>query len=87
MKVISRLVEVGSLWPYHDSHSYDHRCRKRFGRSEMKFGRMPRPGSPFVLETGRQVVAQRVEVGKPEPGKFVTPVSVWVAGAEDNRQP
>ena len=54
---------------------------------KMKFGRMPHPGSAFVLETGRQVVAQRVEVGKPAPGKFVSPVTVWIANAEDRRRP
>jgi hypothetical protein len=54
---------------------------------KMTFGRMPRPGTAFVLATGAQVTAQRVDVGKPAPGKFVTPVSVWVAPAVDNRQP
>ena len=54
---------------------------------KMKFGRMPRPGSAFVLASGAQVTAQRVDIGKPEPGKFVTPVSVWVAPMADSRQP
>jgi hypothetical protein len=54
---------------------------------KIKFGRMPRIGHAFVLETGQQVVAQRVEVGKPAPGKFISPVTVWVAGAQDMRQP
>jgi hypothetical protein len=42
------------------------------------FGRMPMAGSAFTLETGERVTAQRVDVGKPAPGKFVTPVDVWV---------
>ena len=43
------------------------------------FGRMPTLGSPFNLESGERVTAQRIEVGKPAPGSFVTPVTVWVA--------
>lgn len=45
---------------------------------KMKFGRMPRTGAAFVLETGQRVTAQRVDVGKPAPGTFGTPVDVWV---------
>jgi len=45
---------------------------------KMKFGRMPKPWVSFNLETGELVTADRVDVGKPEPGKFVVPVSVWV---------
>ena len=44
----------------------------------MTFGRMPKPGASFTLETGELVKADRVDVGKPAPGKVVTPVSVWV---------
>jgi hypothetical protein len=54
---------------------------------KMKFGRLPHAGSAFVLESGAQVTAQRVEVGKPAPGKFVTPVNIWVAATADSRQP
>lgn len=54
---------------------------------KIKFGRVPRAGSAFVLETGRQVVAQRVEVGKPGPGKYVSPVIVRATSAADGRQP
>ncbi|PTS84478.1 hypothetical protein DBR17_07965 [Sphingomonas sp. HMWF008] len=42
------------------------------------FGRMPKPWVSFNLETGELVTADRVEVGKPAPGKFIAPVSVWV---------
>jgi hypothetical protein len=42
------------------------------------FGRMPFVGTSFTLETGERVAAQRVDVGKPAPGKFITPVDVWV---------
>jgi hypothetical protein len=42
------------------------------------FGRMPTIGTSFTLETGERVTAQRVDVGKPAPGKFITPVDVWV---------
>lgn len=45
---------------------------------KMAFGRMPRVGAGFVLETGERVTAQRVDVGKPAPGKFGTPVDIWV---------
>lgn len=55
---------------------------------KMKFGRMPRPYTAFVLESGARATIQRVEVGKPAPGKFVTPVEVWVSTASiDTRQP
>ena len=42
------------------------------------FGRMPKPWVSFNLESGELVTADRVEVGKPAPGKFVAPVTVWV---------
>jgi hypothetical protein len=45
---------------------------------KMTFGRMPKPWASFSLETGELVQAERVDVGKPAPGKFVVPVSVWV---------
>ena len=45
---------------------------------KMIFGRMPKPWVSFNLETGELVTADRVEVGKPAPGKFAVPVSVWV---------
>lgn len=46
---------------------------------KMKFGRMPRVGAAFTLESGELVSAQRVDVGKPAPGKFIAPVDIWVA--------
>lgn len=45
---------------------------------KMTFGRMPKPWVTFHLETGERVTADRVNVGKPAPGKFVAPVEVWV---------
>lgn len=48
---------------------------------KMTFGRMPRYGAAFVLASGERVTAQRVDVGKPAPGKFVSPVDVWVIPA------
>jgi hypothetical protein len=42
------------------------------------FGRMPKPWVSFTLASGELVTADRVEVGKPAPGKVVVPVSVWV---------
>lgn len=42
------------------------------------FGRRPYAGNEFTLETGERVAAQRVDIGKPKPGSFVTPVDVWV---------
>ena len=32
----------------------------------------------FTLETGELATADRIDVGKPAPGKVVAPVSVWV---------
>ncbi len=45
---------------------------------KMTFGRMPKPWVSFHLETGERVTADRVNVGKPAPGKFVASVEVWV---------
>ncbi|KTE20133.1 hypothetical protein ATE67_12200 [Sphingopyxis sp. H050] len=45
---------------------------------QMSFGRMPKPWASFTLETGERVTAERIDVGKPAPGKFAAPVSVWV---------
>jgi len=42
------------------------------------FGRMPYIGTAFHLENGERVSALRVDVGKPAPGQFATPVDVWV---------
>lgn len=42
------------------------------------FGRMPKPWVSFNLSTGELVKAERIDVGKPAPGSFATPVSVWV---------
>ena len=50
---------------------------------KMTFGRMPKPWASFNLETGQLVQAERVEVGKPAPGKFVAPVEVWVTVKAD----
>ena len=44
----------------------------------MTFGRIPRVGAAFVLASGERVSAQRVDVGKPAPGKFAAPVDIWV---------
>jgi len=44
----------------------------------MTFGRMPKPWASFNLETGELVTAERIDIGKPAPGKVVTPVDVWV---------
>ena len=54
---------------------------------KMKFGRMPRVGLSFNLESGALVTAQRIVVGKPAPGKFVTPIDVFVAPPIIDRQP
>jgi hypothetical protein len=42
------------------------------------FGPMPFIGTAFYLENGERLTAQRVDVGKAAPGKFITPVDVWV---------
>lgn len=42
------------------------------------FGRRPFVGTDFILQTGERVTAQRVDIGKSAPGKFITPVDVWV---------
>ena len=45
---------------------------------KMIFGRMPKPWASFNLETGELVTAERIDIGKPAPGKVVTPIEVWV---------
>lgn len=45
---------------------------------KMTFGRMPRPFATFTLESGEMVTAERIDIGKPAPGKFIAPVSIWV---------
>jgi hypothetical protein len=45
---------------------------------KMTFGRMPKPWISFNLESGELVTAERIDVGKPAPGKFVAPVDIWV---------
>ncbi|RKF21077.1 hypothetical protein D6851_09065 [Altericroceibacterium spongiae] len=58
----------------------------RTGRpiQKMTFGRMPKPWASFTLETGELVNAERVDVGKPAPGKFIAPVDVWVTPKADD---
>lgn len=46
---------------------------------KMTFGRMPKPWASFTLANGELVTAERIDVGKPGPGKFVAPVDVWVS--------
>ena len=51
---------------------------------KMTFGRMPKPWDTFNLETGELVTAERIDVGKPAPGKFTAPVDVWVTLKQDD---
>ena len=53
----------------------------------MTFGRMPKPWASFTLESGELVTADRVDIGKPAPGKVVVPVSVWVSPKKTVDQP
>jgi len=46
---------------------------------KMTFERMPKPWSSFNLSSGELVTAQRIDVGKPAPGKFAAPVDIWVS--------
>ena len=39
--------------------------------------RMPKPWVTVHLDTGERVTADRVDVGKPAPGKFLAPVELW----------
>lgn len=50
---------------------------------KMTFERMPKPWASFTLENGKLVSAERIDVGKPAPGKFVAPVAVWVSLTTD----
>ena len=46
---------------------------------KMTFERMPKPWASFTLESGKLVTAERIDIGKPAPGKFIAPVEVWVS--------
>ena len=50
---------------------------------KMKFERMPKPWASFTLANGKLVSAERIDVGKLAPGKFVAPVEVWVSFRPD----
>jgi len=50
---------------------------------KMTFERMPKPWASFTLENGKLVTAERIDVGKPAPGKFLAPVDVWVSFSSD----
>jgi hypothetical protein len=50
---------------------------------KMSFERMPKPWASFTLTSGRMVTAERIDIGKPAPGKFVAPIDVWVSLPED----
>ncbi len=45
---------------------------------KMSFNRMPKPWASFNLATGELVTAERIDVGKPAPGKFAATINVWV---------
>jgi hypothetical protein len=45
---------------------------------KMTFERMPKPYATFNLASGELVTAERIDVGKPAPGKFVAPITIWV---------
>ena len=46
---------------------------------KMTFERMPKPWASFTLATGELVTAERIDIGKPAPGKFAVPVDIWVS--------
>jgi len=50
---------------------------------KISFERMPKPWASFTLANGKQVTAERIDVGKPAPGKFAAPVDVWVSFKSD----
>lgn len=45
---------------------------------KMTFGRMPKPWASFNLATGELVAAERIDIGKPAPGKIAAPIDIWV---------
>lgn len=52
---------------------------------KMTFGRIPKPWASFNLSTGELVTAERVDVVKPAPGKFLASIAIWVTPVA-NRQ-
>ncbi|NTZ42552.1 hypothetical protein G7A66_05525 [Altererythrobacter sp. SALINAS58] len=48
---------------------------------KMTFGRMPKPWASFTLSTGELVTAERIDVVKPAPGKFLASITIWVSPA------
>jgi len=51
---------------------------------KMAFGRMPKPWAAFNLASGELVTIERIDVGKPAPGKFAAPVDIWVTPKRDD---
>lgn len=45
---------------------------------KMSFQRMPKPWASFTLSSGEMVTAERIDISKPAPGKFVAPIDLWV---------
>lgn len=50
---------------------------------KMSFERMPKPWASFTLQDGTLVTAERIDIGKPAPGKFAAPIDVWVSLKSD----
>ncbi|CAN5162630.1 hypothetical protein BH11PSE5_BH11PSE5_25810 [soil metagenome] len=46
---------------------------------KVTFGRMPKPWASFNLASGELVTAERMNIGKPAPGKFSATVEIWVS--------
>ena len=52
---------------------------------KLTFGRMPKPWASFNLGTGELVTAERIDVSKLAPGKFLSSVEIWVNSAANLR--
>lgn len=81
LMVRRRCWTVSCSWPYRPGMSILATIMNTAtGRpiQKMTFGRMPKPWASFNLATGELVTAERIDIGKPAPGKFITPVDVWV---------
>ena len=83
-KIVDNSADGSTLWAPeryprgHEHQSNHYECRNRQTNPDFLFGRRPYAGTDFTRETGECVTAQRVDIGKPKPGSFVTPVDVWV---------
>ena len=67
------------LQPAVEHHRNDYDTATGRPIQKVQFRRMPKPRCSFNLANSELVTAERIDVGRPAPGKFVAPVDVSVS--------